>query len=57
MNSEKETILQIEQFLESDEKSALITGSRYYNKHLLVMTLLDSYYAGAHVLFLSLIHI
>lgn len=51
MGNKHETIYEIDKFLDSDEKGILITGSNAYEKHLLVMALLEKHYSGAKILF------
>lgn len=51
MNGKNDAIIQIKDFLKSDEKGMLITGTNQYNKHVLVMSLLDSMYKNARILF------
>ena len=51
MNGKEQAIEQIVDFLKSDEKSMLITGTHQYEKHKLVMRILNNYYKNANVLF------
>ncbi|NLK96556.1 MAG: hypothetical protein GX272_00535 [Epulopiscium sp.] len=51
MNGRQKAIEQIVDFLKSDEKCMLITGTHQYEKHKLVMKILNKYYKNACVLF------
>jgi hypothetical protein len=51
MNGKEQAIEQITEFLKSDEKAMLITGTHQYNKHKLVMALLNKHYKNAKILF------
>ncbi|EGO63465.1 hypothetical protein [Acetonema longum] len=51
MNRKQQAIKDIENFLESDEKCVLITGTHQYEKHKLVMKILNTHYKNAHILF------
>ncbi len=51
MNGKDQAIKEIEEFLESDGKGLLITGTHQYEKHRLVMKILNKYYKNAHILF------
>jgi len=51
MNGKQQAIEQIEDFLKSDEKCMLITGTHQYEKHKLIMKILNKYYKNASILF------
>lgn len=51
MNGKEQAIEGILEFLKSNEKSMLITGTHQYKKHKLVMAILDKYYKSAKILF------
>ena len=51
MNNKATAILQFEEFLKSDNKGVLITGTNQYEKHRLVMAVINKHYSGANVLF------
>lgn len=51
MNSKDNAIKDIVEFLKSDKRCMLVTGTHQYKKHVLVMALLDKYYKNAKVLF------
>ncbi len=51
MNGKEQAIEEIEEFLKSDDKGLLITGTHQYQKHVLVMKILNKYYKNAHILF------
>ncbi len=51
MNGKQQAIEQIEDFLKSNEKCILITGTHQYQKHRLVMKILNKNYKNAHILF------
>jgi len=51
MNGKQQAIDKITEFLKSDEKGILITGTHQFKKHYLVMSLLEKYYKNAHILF------
>jgi hypothetical protein len=51
MNTRKNAIKEITEFLESDEKGLLITGTFQFEKHRLVMAFLEEYYKNAKILF------
>lgn len=51
MNGKDQAIKQIIEFLESDEKCMLITGTHQFEKHKLIMRILNKYYKNAHILF------
>lgn len=51
MNGKEQAIESILQFIKSDEKSILITGTHQFNKHKLVMAILDKYFKNAKILF------
>lgn len=51
MNGKEQTIEQITEFLKSDEKSIILTGTHQFRKHKLIMALLNKYYKNAKILF------
>lgn len=51
MNGKEQAIEKITEFLQSDEKAMLITGTHQFNKHKLVMALLNKYYKNVKILF------
>ncbi len=51
MNGKEQAVENIISFLNSDEKALLLTGTHQYNKHKLVMAVLDKYYRNASILF------
>lgn len=51
MNGKDQAMQRITQFLQSDEKGILITGTHQYKKHILAMAMIDKYYTNAHILF------
>lgn len=51
MSNKDEAIMKIESFLTSDHTGLLLTGSNQYEKHRLVMALLEKNFSGAHILF------
>jgi hypothetical protein len=51
MNTRENAINEIVDFLKSDEKGLLITGTHQFEKHKLVMALLEKYYRNAKILF------
>lgn len=51
MNGKEQAIEKITEFIQSDEKVILITGTHQYKKHKLVMALLNKYYKNAKILF------
>jgi len=51
MNGKEQAKDQIIEFLKSDEKAMLLTGTHQYNKHKLVMAILNKYYKNAKILF------
>lgn len=51
MNGKAQAIQEIKEFLVSDEKCMLITGTHQYKKHLLVMSILDKEYSKRRILF------
>ncbi|HCC07261.1 MAG TPA: hypothetical protein DEP72_03715 [Clostridiales bacterium] len=50
-NNKKQAIEKITEFLKSDEKIMLLKGTHQYNKHKLIMALLDKNYKNAKILF------
>lgn len=51
MNGKQQAIDQILDFLKSDEKGLLITGTYQFKKHYLVMALLEKHFKNAKILF------
>ncbi len=51
MNGKEQSKEKIIEFIYSDEKAVLITGTHQYNKHKLVMGILNKYYENAKILF------
>jgi hypothetical protein len=51
MNNKSNAIKDIEEFLKSNERCMLITGTHQFKKHVLIMALIDKYYKNAKVLF------
>ncbi|HCQ91680.1 MAG TPA: hypothetical protein DIU45_20720 [Clostridium sp.] len=51
MNGKEQAIEQITEFLKSDEKAIILTGTHQYKKHKLIMALLNKYYKNAKILF------
>jgi hypothetical protein len=51
MNGKEQAIAEITEFLQSDEKAILITGTHQFEKHKLVMALLNKYYKNKKILF------
>lgn len=51
MNGKEQAIDLITEFLKSDEKVMLLTGTHQYKKHKLVMSVLNNYYKNAQILF------
>lgn len=51
MNNNEHVIKEIEEFLNSDTKIALVTGTNQINKHKLVMSFLDNYYKNKYIIF------
>jgi len=51
MNGIQQAVDKISDFLESDEKGLLLTGTHQYKKHKLVMSILNTSYRNAHILF------
>lgn len=51
MNNKEQAIIKLKEFLNSDEKGVLITGTNQYKKHMLVIAILDKYYKNKKVLF------
>ncbi len=51
MYGKEQAIKQITEFLESDEKAILLTGTHQYKKHKLIMALLNKYYKNTRILF------
>lgn len=52
-NNKKQFLKSIEEFIKSDEKCMLITGTHQYKKHIGVMAMLDECMPGSTVLFRS----
>lgn len=53
MNNRANLISQIEDFMSSDEKCMLITGTHQYEKHKTVIEFLEEHYKGLSILFRS----
>jgi hypothetical protein len=51
MNGKQQAIDQIVEFLNSNEKAMLITGTHQFEKHTLIMKLLNKHYNNARILF------
>ena len=51
MSNKDEAIMKIESFLTSEHTGLLLTGSNQYEKHRLVMALLEKNFSGSHILF------
>ncbi len=51
MNGKQQAVDQIHEFLKSNEKSMLITGTHQYEKHKLIMKILNQYFNNARILF------
>lgn len=51
INDKKNLLTNIEEFLKSDEKCILITGTHQYEKHITVVVALNHYYKNARILF------
>lgn len=51
MNNEKQVISQIKEFVDSDERVMLLSGSHKNNKHKLVMAILNEYFDNSKILF------
>lgn len=51
MNNRDQATYKILNFLKSDESGVLITGTNQYEKHLLVMSILDKEYENKRILF------
>lgn len=51
MNGQKDAIKSIEEFLKSDNKCMLITGTHQFKKHLLAMYVINQHYKNARILF------
>lgn len=51
MNGKEQAIEKITEFLQSEEKVMLLTGTHQFKKHKLVMALLNKYYKNAKILF------
>lgn len=51
MNTRANAIKDIEEFLKSDKRCMLVTGTHQFNKHILVMAVLDKYNKNARILF------
>lgn len=50
-NNKEQLIKSMEEFIASDEKCMLITGTHQYEKHIAVMAMLNKYMSGSRVLF------
>lgn len=51
MNGKEQAKEKIIEFLKSDQKAIVLTGTHQYNKHKLVMAILNKYYKNAKILF------
>ena len=51
MSNKDEAIMKIESFLTNEHTGLLLTGSNQYEKHRLVMALLEKNFSGSHILF------
>jgi hypothetical protein len=51
MNTKKKAMSDIEEFILSDKKCMLITGTHQFKKHVLVMAMIEKLYKNAKVLF------
>ncbi len=51
MNNKKQAVTQIEEFLLSKEKCMLLTGTHQYEKHKLIISILNSYLENNLILF------
>ena len=51
MSNKATVISQFEEFLKSDDKGVLITGTHQYEKHKLAMAVIDKYFRNANILF------
>lgn len=51
MNNKATAIAQFEEFIKSDDKGILITGTHQYEKHKLAMAVINKHYTGAKILF------
>lgn len=51
MNGKEQAIEQVLEFLKTDEKGLLLTGTNQFEKHYLIMRLLNKYYKNARILF------
>jgi hypothetical protein len=51
MNGIDQAIEKVEAFLNSNDKGMLITGTHQYEKHKLIMKILNKHYEGARILF------
>lgn len=51
MNGKEQAIEQITEFLKSEEKVIILTGTYQYKKHKLIMALLNKHYKNAKILF------
>lgn len=51
MSNKATVISQFEEFLKSDDKGVLITGTHQYEKHKLAMALIEKNYENANILF------
>ena len=51
MNGKEQAMNKIIEFLKSDEKVMIFSGTHQYNKHKLVMAILNNYYKNAKILF------
>lgn len=51
MSNKETAILQFEEFLKSDDKGVLITGTHQYQKHKLAMAIIEKHFKNANILF------
>jgi hypothetical protein len=51
INGKKQAVEEIEKFLRSEDKGILITGTHQYDKHKLVMAIIEKKYKKANILF------
>lgn len=51
MNTKEKALLQLNEFMESDERVVLITGTHQYEKHRLALQVINSYSSSDKVLF------
>lgn len=51
MNEKDQAIEKIDAFLQSEDKGMLLTGTHQFEKHKLIMKVLNNHYQGARILF------